>query len=267
MAMQVGNSMWQLAVASFVCAWASPLMAVGWPAEYSNKPLPAYESGPDECYVLLKPLGEYVMSSKAPVCTAVLENLNRFCGEPAQLDRRKIHPSARISEPDWVSIDPLDNFDAVKHAFLAGFLPQSRDQTWSLEEARVRSLAQQGVLQLAKADLRGIAKNLRGGVQAVYRLDSAGDPSGMGQNQSRLTFVPGENTAPEVLGPLDDDRMADLWIFDNELFLVRYLHRPTPIHRLFVVSEVIRPRLGPIAPIGATERCAIQYKNDRKGAQ
>ena len=153
-----------------------------WPAEYEDKPLLAYESTPEQCYVLLRPLGNSVFSTKASVCMAVLENLNRFCGEPPQFERRRIHASSRISGPAWIQIDPLQNFEIVKQTISGEFPPQYREERWRLQEARLRTLAQEGVLQLAKADLQGVAEN---------------------------------------------------------------------------------PTLGPSAPIGATERCTLQSKNDR----
>jgi hypothetical protein len=256
MKLQIRRIVWRVALVAFVYAF-------GWPAEYKDKPLPAYESTPKQCYVLLQPLGNSVFSSKAPVCMAVLENLNRFCGEPPQFERRKIHASSHISEPAWIPIDPLENFEIVKQTISGTFPPQYREEKWRLQEARLRTLAQEGVLQLAKADLRGVAADLREGVQTVYRLENAGDSGLVGHNQPRVMFVPGDRTPPEVLSSFHDHAVGDVWIFNDHLLLVRYLQWPQPVHRVFVVSELTRPRLGPSAPIGATERCTLQFKNDR----
>ncbi|MBM0105748.1 hypothetical protein JM946_13485 [Steroidobacter sp. S1-65] len=161
-------------------------------------------------------------------------------------------------------LDPQSNPELVKQTFLARLPPRYRDQTWQMEEARLQKLARDGVLRLSRADLRGLGQELRGGVQLVYRLEHAGDPSEAGQDQPRLMFIPAESTAPELLSSLANDSVGDIWVFDDELFLVRYAPARKHIHRVFVVSELTRPRLGPGAPIGATERCTLQYKNDRQ---
>lgn len=112
--------------------------AAGGEAAFTPPVYTAYELKPGACYVLLKPKWPEVMGGDYPVCRAVLDNLNKFCDEPPQYDRRKVHPTTRnLREPNWERVDAKANLDLVKQTYLATELPEYRDGRWEHAEKRL----------------------------------------------------------------------------------------------------------------------------------
>lgn len=242
--------------------------AVAMPAETANDndvPIAAaYSGAPGACYVLLRPNWDgnpHVASSRAPVCTAVLDSFNRHCGQPPPYERRAVHLlSSSLTEPAWAPVDVKSNLALVKHVYGAVSLPQHREDRWTFEGPKVLKLADDGVLRLSQVD---IVLGDRGARFDVYMLEGSqlGDP--VGYNQPRLMFSePTKQEPSKTFDNVGDDGVADLWRFGHSWFLISY----DVDSRWFTVAELTgRFTASDYPTVGASTICSIQHLDDRYG--
>lgn len=253
------------ALALAACAApADQAHAGGTPPALKGKPLPTYPAKRTDCYLLLKDQSPYITSSAAPVCVAVLANFNKFCDEPPQYNRRKIHFSSKdLTEPKWEEMDASKNLELVKQTYMASHLPQYRETHWGGERERLLGLASSGKLRLSRAE---ISADPRGGMQTVYRLENVYPPEPPGFDQPFLMFSDLGAESPAPLFRLNIYSVADLWAFRGRWHLIRYWPaEDDPQERRFIVYEILSSLASKDAPVVATERCTIQHKNDQKG--
>lgn len=124
----------------------------------SAPPPRIYKPQPGACYVQLRPTWPkppYASGNNQPVCRAVLANLNKFCDQLPQYNRRLLHPTTHdLSEPDWKPLNPLDNLDIVREVFTTtGNSPEDRALYWKGNEQQLTALARDGTLRLSTADI------------------------------------------------------------------------------------------------------------------
>jgi len=234
-------------------------------ADGNGSPIaPAYEGAPGACYVLLRPNWDgnpHVASSRAPVCLAVLDSLNRQCDEPPQYERRAFHSSSSaLKEPEWVAMDVKSNLTLVKQVYGAASLPRFREERWAFEGPKVLALAADGVLRLSQADI-GLGD--RSARFTAYMLENSqhGDP--IGYNQPRLMFSePTKQEPSKTFDNVAEDGVADLWLFGHSWILVRY----DVDSKWFTVGEVIGTfAAGTYPTVAVSPTCSIQHLNDRYG--
>lgn len=151
-----------------------------------------------------------------------MRQLNLFCAESPQYDRRKSHPSSgELREPGWVTLDAGENLELVRNTYLAHVLPRYREALWADEKTRIEALAKSGWIRLKRAQLSN--GDLRGGEMSVFMLERQAAGERTGTNQSYLMFAqPEETSAAEFFPPLALPAAADLWEFRGGLLLDKF---------------------------------------------
>lgn len=228
-------------------------------AEQAQRPPPPiYKPKPGDCYVLLRPRWtdyEHIASSNEPVCRTVLENLNKYCDEPPQYDKRKLHPtSLTLSEPKWVSMDTTSNHVLIKWILAPNATKQYREDSWLYAEPQVRA----GQAKLKRADVLGADQ--QHGVHTVYIAEDLGAERGTGYNQPRIMFSEkGESTpSPLFARILPFQSIGDLWRFEDGWYVVGF----DTLSNYFEVREITA--IGPSPSwLVALTRCSIEHTNDR----
>jgi hypothetical protein len=245
-------------LAACLALYQGAACATGAPPELRGKPLPIYESKPNDCYVLLRPQFPSILSGDYPVCWAVLDVLNKSCAEPPQYDHRKFNLSKRLSEPKWQPLDASRSLDLIPWILSPYGSPENRDAYWVKERERMTSLAASGTLRLFQADVVGV--DLRGGTNTVYRLENAFPTAPPGFNQARIMFAEQGDRVPGAR--FEEFRLSvafasDLVSFREHWFLFEFNPRD---HR-FLVNELSRPAGD---HVGTVTRCSIQFEADHE---
>lgn len=219
---------------------------------------PIYEPKPGACYVQLKHSkgkSPYAEGGDYPVCAAVLANLNKFCGEPPQYNRRKLHPTTlNLQEPEWRPLAAKENIDIVREILTSTLhSPENRALLWREEAPRLERLAQDGRMRLWTAD---IDVNSDGKVETIYMLENRYPDAPPVNNHPQFILAHrGERIAmPAVLGPRDH---GDVWRYKDRWFVIS----PGGAENFDLrVGELV----GSTFDIGAVTRCTIQHIDDYK---
>jgi len=249
---------------SFFCLVAIASLfsyADGVPPEYMNKPAPIYKPNKGDCYVLLKPQPPYIESGNISVCKAVLANMNKFCSEPPQYNRRKLHPDTKdLQEPAWEVVDAAENIDLVRAIFLAQAYEENQADLWRDEKERITLLAKEKKLRLFKSyiDIDGREKKY------VYKLENLNpkydDFPGGNQAIYMVSGISGRGIAPGF-EHWSLNQTGELISFNKEWFMVGYYDN---YYKQFKAREIVNPTGGQAASISV---CTFQNIHDRQGAK
>jgi hypothetical protein len=216
-----------------------------------------YPARPGDCYVLLKetwPDWPYAKGGDYPVCRSVLANLNKFCDEPPQYSRRKIHPSTRdLEEPVWQALDPLQNRDIVEETYTASApSPEMRTLNMNSRRAKITSIIESGVLRLWSTD---IDVDSDGTLDTVFMLDNLYPKSSPEFNVPTFMIAEqGKRTLSQKAAGIMIDSQGDLFRFSGKWHSIGF--SVSPIRELRVYQFIGQKT------IATTQLCTIQHVND-----
>ncbi len=206
-----------------------------------------------------KERSRYIKGEDYPVCRAVLANLNKFCDEPPQYSRRKLHPSSRnLEEPAWRPLDPAQNVDIVQAIYTTtvGGSAEEQAHAWRNVRGRLTSLTTSGVLRLWEAE---IDIDANGATETVYLLENR-YPHDPPKHNAPVFMVArqGQRTQADFATEMGTEVYGDLWKSANEYGTPRW-HSITfhPVQAWFLIQEIVN-----FGDMGGVTRCTIQHIND-----
>ncbi len=225
------------------------------PAAPKSAAFPIYPKPiPKDCYVLLKSKGwpHVVESGDYPVCWAVLKNMNKFCNEPPQYERRKLHPTTtNLKEPNWQPMDPRQNMDIIKE-----FLSPGYSQNMSVKAATVAGYLPRVEKQMNNGDLKLFSADIdidNRGLKTVYRAEH------LMSSDDYIEYLVAEFKQRRPSDHFDGIfSVGDLVSFRKSWYFIKF----HSYEKYFTVKEVSRATEG---DAGVLTRCTFQHINDRPG--
>jgi hypothetical protein len=254
------SSRWRhLVISLFLFAGATGCSGLSPPANAAQTDLVA----PSGCYQLVNEDSSALplASGDNPVCPVATENLNRYCAEPPQYNKRKVHPdSVQLSEPSWTAMSAADNIPLIR-TMLAPYRDEdTRARVWEANKTQIESLARSGVIKLSSAVIQNA--DLQGGIHTIYRLENIRptEPE-EGFNQAHIMFSAVGAREPSPLFSSIYLGGGDAWMYQGRWYLAGY----SSLDQRFLIRALSRPRReGPVAGVNV---CTIKYVDNRQGVR
>lgn len=221
-----------------------------------------YPAKKDACYVQLKPDWERgVAGSRTPVCTALLENFNRFCKESPMRGPPKIHTSTQnIQEPRWSALDVASNMDLAMEILLPRDPAKRKFQLQKIER-NVRSSVAESRLRLDQAEIAGneFAAELTLPI-SVYRLRwcERGIDDWYNAPPVNMFSKSGERRQAKAFEHVTRfSAEGTLWKYASKWYLVK-----VATDNRILVSELTR-NPGPTFGVVSLEACTFQHVSEK----